>query len=110
MKLRSLFLTSVLAVASVSLLPALANGQNINKRLQNQNQRIKQGVKDGQLTRNQVDALRSHDANIRARELRDKAHDNGHLTAKERSNLNRSLNRNSKSIYRDRHDAAAHGG
>ena len=97
-------------VAAVGILSVMAPAQNINKRLQNQNQRINQGVKNGELTRNQVDALKSRDASIRARELRDKAHDNGKLTTKERQNLNKSLNATSKAIYRDKHDAAAHGG
>jgi len=110
MKTRRMSLTTLLAVAALSLVAALAPAQNVNKRLQNQNKRINQGIKDGQLTRNQVDALRSKDASVRARELNDRAHDNGKLTPRERANLNKSLNKDSKAIYRDRHDAAAKGG
>jgi len=88
----------------------MAQAQNVNKRLQNQNGRIKNGVKNGELTRNQVDRLRSNDARIRSQELRDKSKDNGKLTGGEKKQLNKELNRNSKAIYRDKHDAAAHGG
>jgi len=109
MKTRNMTFTTLLAVAAISMLAVTVPAQSVNKRLQNQNSRINQGVKNGELTRNQVDALKSKDASIRARELNDKAHDNGHLTAKERQNLNKSLNRNSKAIYRDKHDAAAKG-
>jgi len=109
MKTRSVFTTTLLATVALAMLTVLAPAQSVNKRLQDQNSRIKQGVKNGELTRNQLDSLRSRDANIRSRELRDKAHDNGHLTANERRNLNKSLNQNSKAIYRDKHDAAAHG-
>jgi len=110
MNTRKTYLTTLLAALAVSMLTVMAPAQNINKRLQNQNKRINQGIKNGELTRNQVDELRSHDASIRARELRDRGHDNGHLTAKERQNLDKSLNRNSKDIYRDKHDKAAKGG
>ncbi len=109
MKIRSYFLTALLIAATASMVPAMAHGQNVNQRLRNQNRRIHQGVKDGQLSRNQVDSLRSRDANIRSRELRDRARDDGHLTARERQNFNRSLNRNSRTIHRDRHDPASRG-
>ena len=109
MKTRSVFLTTLLAVAALSALPLAAQAQSVNQRLHNQSKRIANGVKNGELTRNQIDRLKSRDAGIRARELNDKSHNDGRLTSKERQNLNRSLNRNSRAIYRDKHDAASKG-
>lgn len=110
MSTRGLFLSTILAIAFTAAVPGVAQAQNVNKRLENQHDRIHQGVKDGQLTHNQVDRLKSNDARIRSQELRDKSRNDGRLTTGERKHLNRELNGNSRGIYRDRHDAAAHGG
>lgn len=109
MNLRTVVLSTLLTIATVGLVPGMANAQTVGKRLGNQNKRIKQGVRNGELTRNQVDRLKSNDARIRSQELRDKSRNDGRLTNKERQNLNKELNRNSRAIYRDKHDAAAHG-
>ena len=45
----------------------------------------------------------AHDANIAKRESVDEAKHNGHLTKGETRRLNRSENRNSSRIYRQKH-------
>jgi len=110
MKTRGLFFTTLLAIAAIAALPGMAQAQNVNQRLGNQNKRINNGVRNGELTRNQTQRLRSNDLRIRSQELRDKSHNDGRLTTGERKQLNHELNKNSKAIYRDKHDAAAHGG
>ena len=105
MTLKSMLVTVTAAVA----LTGFAQAQEVNHRLHNQNERISQGVKKGELTGRQAARLRAHDREIHARERHDRMMQHGKLTARERRRLNGSLNKNSKQIYRDKHDAAAHG-
>ena len=74
----------------------------VNNRLENQQDRIQTGVKDGQLNAKQTTRDETRDNNIAARESADEARHNGHLTKKENHHLNRSLNRDSHQIHRQR--------
>ncbi len=70
----------------------------VNDRLQNQDQRIHQEVKAGDLTTAQAAALHKDDSQIRQEE-RDMAHlDNGHLTTADQKALNQQENVVSKDI------------
>jgi hypothetical protein len=70
----------------------------VNDRLQNQDQRIHQEVKEGDLTTAQAAALHKDDQSIRQEE-RDMAHlDNGHITAVDQKALNQQENVVSKDI------------
>jgi hypothetical protein len=108
MTIRNLVLAT-LAVAAMAALPLTSQAQTVNQRLRHQNARIDNGIHKGELTRNQVKNVRRTDERIHARERYDRTHDHGHLTSNEKRNLNRSLNRNSRNIYRDKHDAASRG-
>ncbi len=109
MKNTKIILTSTFMVATISLLCTSASAQTVNQRLKNQQSRINQGYKNGRLTGNQVRNLDRRDADIHARERADRTMDHGHLTAGEKNRLQNSLNRTSKAIYRDKHDAASKG-
>lgn len=74
----------------------------VNNRLENQQDRIQAGVKDGQLNAKQATRDETRDNNIAARESADEAKHHGHLTKKEKRNLNKSLNRDSHQIRRQR--------
>ncbi|GAB3783788.1 hypothetical protein ISP14_08975 [Dyella agri] len=74
----------------------------VNNRLENQQDRIQAGVKDGQLNAKQATRDETRDNNIAARESADEAKHNGHLTKKEQRNLNKSLNKDSRQIHRQR--------
>lgn len=76
----------------------------INQRLENQGDRIQAGTKDDQLTKSERTHLRANDAAIRAQERVYRQANDGKLTPAERKQLNRELNRNSRQIYRDRHN------
>jgi hypothetical protein len=76
----------------------------INQRLENQKDRIHAGTKDDQLTRGEREHLRANDAAVRAQERVYRRANGGTLTRGERHQLNRELNRNSRHIYRDRHN------
>ncbi|MEW5891102.1 MAG: hypothetical protein AB1768_19160 [Pseudomonadota bacterium] len=75
----------------------------VNHRQHHQQQRIAQGVRSGELTRGEVRHLAREQRAIRAEERAYKA--DGHLTARERADLHRDLNRSSRHIYNEKHDA-----
>ncbi|MFC3651063.1 hypothetical protein ACFONN_05875 [Dyella humi] len=75
----------------------------VNNRLENQQDRIQNGLKNGTMTQKQAARDETHDANIARRESVDEAKHNGHLTKQEQRNLNRSENGNSKRIYKQKH-------
>ena len=76
----------------------------VNQRLENQKDRIQAGHEDDQLTRREATRLRANDAAIRARERVYRKSNDGKLTKGQRRQLNRELNRNSRDIYRARHN------
>lgn len=70
----------------------------VNERLENQNRRITNEVKSGEINKSQAQALRQNDKNIRQEE-RDMASQNGgHITKTEQNALNQQLNQNSAAI------------
>jgi hypothetical protein len=75
----------------------------INEREHRQVLRIKDGVKDGDLTRGELDRLRANEAAIRAEERVYRQSGDG-LTPAERRDLERDLNRTSHEIYRAKHN------
>jgi len=74
----------------------------VNDRLANQQNRIQAGVADGQINAKQEARDERRDANIAQRESADEAKHGGHLTKTEQNHLNKSLNRNSRAIHRQR--------
>ena len=76
-------------------------GGNINQRQENQQDRIAQGIKSGSLTPAEAARLESQEARINRLEAR--LRENG-LTPSERATLERDLNRESRNIYREKHD------
>ena len=75
----------------------------VTARLANQNTRIKQGVRDGQLTQGEAGAMRADDRAIRAEERADAAVNGGHITRAEQAQINRQENANSRTIRDGRH-------
>jgi hypothetical protein len=74
----------------------------VNQRLDNQQNRIQKGVADGQINAKQEARDEKHDSNIAQRESADQAKDGGHLTKQEQRNLNKSENKNSNRIHKQR--------
>jgi hypothetical protein len=100
----------VLATVLVSL-PAVGSAQttnserhHINARKENQQDRIAQGVKSGQLTAGETSKLEHQEAGINKEERGMRAEDNGHLTAQDRHTLAAHQNQESRRIYRDKHN------
>ena len=104
-KLTNLFL-SVAFVIAVLPVAALAQGRynhGINDRQREQQQRIRQGVRSGELTRREAVRLEAEQARIRTREAFARR-SGGEFTARERARIQRSLNHSSRDIYRQKHD------
>lgn len=77
----------------------------INQREQNQQDRIANGVKSGQLTPGETQRLERGEQRLQNNEKKDMAKDNGHLTKQDQRQLNREANHMSKRIYKDKHNA-----
>ena len=76
----------------------------VNQRETNQQNRIANGVKTGQLTPGQTARLERGEQRLQNNEKKDMAKDNGHLTKKDQHQLNREANHMSKRIAVDKHN------
>lgn len=75
-------------------------------RAANQQARIGNGVKSGQLTAHETGNLEHRDASINHQAAADRAANGGHLTPQEHQQINQRQNNVSNSIYQDKHNAA----
>jgi redox-sensitive bicupin YhaK (pirin superfamily) len=101
-------LTTVFAVGGLTLglaLGAAAQDKTpvVKQREINQQKRIEQGVKSGELTRGETARLERQQAKIKTDKLMAKA--DGKVTPKERAKLQREQNRASRAIYKAKHNA-----
>ena len=76
----------------------------VNKRLNRQNRRIRQGVKNGTLTKQQAHQLHQEDHQTRQEERDMAAQNGGHITKQEQRTLNKQENKESQHIYNQKHD------
>ncbi len=90
------------AAAQATPVPHHPRVNEVNKRVDNQQQRIDKGVANGTITPKQAARDEKHAANIAQRTSADEARHNGHLTRKETAHLNRAENRNSRHIRKQR--------
>ena len=82
--------------------PAPNAQQRIDKREAEQQKRIDQGVKSGELTKREADRLQKGQARIQNMEV--KANADGKITKKEAARIERAQNQESKKIAREKHD------
>ena len=82
---------------------ALAQNE-INERQRNQQKRIGEGVENGSLTPAETARLEKQEAAIHHEVKTERKANGGTLTAQERRQVNRQQNRESKRIYRQKHD------
>ncbi len=104
-------LTTIALAAALVAIPASSFAQttyaqrhDIAGRKVNQQARIAQGDRSGQLTPRETAHLENHEAAINHEEHGMRAADNGHLTAQDRHTLARQQNRESARIYADKHN------
>ena len=81
---------------------SMAGPRGINSRQYREQQRINQGIRSGELTRREARRLEAGLARIRIDERYARA--DGNVTPRERARLERELNRESRGIYRQKHD------
>jgi len=77
----------------------------VAQRKENQQDRIAQGVKSGQLTAGETANLESKEAAITGETRADRAANGGKLTPAEKQQINQQQNQLSKQIYKDKHNA-----
>jgi predicted Holliday junction resolvase-like endonuclease len=104
MKVVSSLLSGVVLCAALAPMTSIAAPRQVNQRLENQQDRINQGIKSGELTRKEAGNLEAKDARIKNNERFDRKQDNGKLTPADRKSLNKQLNKASRNIYRDKHN------
>ena len=91
------------AVAAIALpVAAQTSTPRVDQRQANQEARIQQGVQSGQLTAKEAAKLEKGQAKVQAAE--DKAKADGVVTPKERAKLAKKQNKQSRKIYREKHD------
>ena len=78
--------------------------EKIKDRKQNQQKRIAQGVKSGQLTPHETARIEHNESKINKEVRQDRKANGGNLTNKEKAKVNRQQNRVSKEIYNQKHD------
>src|SRR5262249_36864272 len=82
------------------------NGKNaIDSRRENQQDRIANGVKSGQLSAGEAAKLENQERGINQQVRADRAANGGKLTAGEKAQINKEQNRESKKIYNKKHNA-----
>jgi hypothetical protein len=86
--------------------PAAKPKPTIAQRKENQQDRIAQGVKSGQLTAGETANLETKEAAINGETKADRAANGGKLTATEKKQINGQQNQMSKQIYKDKHNAS----
>ena len=77
----------------------------VAQRKENQQDRIAQGVKSGQLTAGETANLETKEAAINGETKADRAANGGKLTGAEKKQINGQQNQVSKQIYKDKHNA-----
>lgn len=95
------FFIAVVFVLGASVV-SMAGQRGIDKREYREQRRINQGIRSGELTRREAGRLEAGLARIRIDERF--ARRDGEITGRERERLNRELNRESRAIYRQKHD------
>ncbi|GAC1414568.1 MAG: hypothetical protein NVSMB62_00720 [Acidobacteriaceae bacterium] len=103
---------TLVALAVLSFAPVALTAQTttatkpptIGQRQENQQDRIAQGVKSGQLTAAETARLEHQEAGINKEKAGMRSQDNGKLTPQDKKLLNHQLNQESRRIYRDKHN------
>lgn len=102
MKLKIFGGLMVAMLAFTTIASAQTRTPVINRREHRQERRINQGVRNGELTRNEAHRLRNDERRIAAEKRIAKA--DGRVTRNERRDIRRDQNRTSRAIYRDKHN------
>ena len=77
----------------------------VGQRAENQQDRIAQGVKSGQLTAGETARLEQKESNLNKEVSGDRKTNGGHLTQAEKAQVNRQQNKLSSQIYKDKYNS-----
>lgn len=99
----ALMVAGIISVGSLSQADAGVRDPGVNARQQQQQQRVRQGVRSGELTRRETRNLAEGQRDIRQLERAYKS--DGQLTRAERVDLHHEQNQASRDIYKQQHDA-----
>ena len=110
MKIKMLLSVLALATTGAAIAQPAALGSpsnptatpRVEQREANQERRIQQGERSGQLTQREARRLQAEQGRVERTE--DKAKADGKVTAQERARLNHMQDRASRDIYREKHD------
>ena len=100
--MKSLILGLAAAASLAAALPAAAQG--VGPREYRQEHRIHQGVRSGELTSREAWRLQHREGRLHRVEARDRSMHHGHLSWRERHRLQRMENRDSRAIWRLKHN------
>ena len=104
MNYRNVLIAGALAVLAVPAFSQSNPAPVVNQRKENQQDRIANGVQNGQLTAGEAKNLEKKEAGLNAEAKRMEKRDGGNLTAGDKARLTRQQNRLSNQIYRDKHN------
>ena len=96
------FIVNTLAGAVV--VAGTLSAATVNQRRENQQDRIAQSVRSGQLTAHETGRLEGREARVNHQIRDDREDHGGHLTGRERAQVNREQDRIGNGIYRDKHN------
>ena len=102
---RNILVLASLVVFCVPVVFAQVTGQSIQDRKENQQDRIAQGVKSGQLTQRETANVEHKEAGINHEEHAMRRADDGKLTKGDKRVINHQQNHLSRQIYNKKHNA-----
>jgi hypothetical protein len=105
MNARKILATAALCTLLTGAGFAQVTGQSIQERKNDQQGRIGQGVRSGQLSARETGNLERREASVNHEEHAMRRADNGHLTRGDKAALTRRQNHISRSVYHDKHNA-----
>lgn len=97
-------LVAVTLIAPMIVAPLAAQAGEVYNREHWQQDRIYNGVRNGSVTQREYNNLEGREARLNDQRANDLAHHDGHLTGAEYRQLNREESRDSRAIYRDKHN------
>lgn len=102
-----LMMAGLMSVAGLSHADGRVRDPGVNARQQNQHQRVRQGVRSGELTRRETGKLVEGQRDVRQLERAYKS--DGKLTRAERADLHHEQNQASLDIHKAKHDEQVRG-
>lgn len=101
---KSMMILAAAAALTASAFAQAPTGPMIHERKEVQQQRIANGVNNGSLTPGEAARLEHKEARINREERAYRAQNGGRLTPSERRHITRQQNRESRRIYRAKHN------